>query len=153
MTGPLSVADGEVTYRFPLVVAPRYMPGTPLRGDQVGVSLDPAGFPLSNVRSALHAAWADEAQGLLQVHIGSGERLNRDFILRFTLGDSAMRTSARATNVGGGVPSGMADTFLITLLPGMTSTAMRPRDLVFVVDRSGSMSGWKMVAARVLSRA
>jgi Ca-activated chloride channel family protein len=180
MTGPLSVADGEVTYRFPLVVAPRYMPGTPLRGDQVGdgvhvdtsavpdasrisppvllgsypnpvqlsirVSLDPAGLPLSNVRSALHAAWADEQQGLLQVQIGKGERLNRDFILRFTLGDGAMRTSARATSVG--IGTGLADTFLLTVLPAMTSTAKRPRDLVFVVDRSGSMSGWKMVAAR-----
>jgi Ca-activated chloride channel family protein len=180
MTGPLSVVDGEVTYRFPLVVAPRYMPGTPLRGDQVGegthvdtnavpdasrisppvllanypnpvqlgirVSLDPAGLPLSNVRSALHAAWADEKQGLLQVQVGKGERLNRDFILRFTLGDGAMRTSARATSVG--VAAGVADTFMLTLLPAMTSTAKRPRDLVFVVDRSGSMSGWKMVAAR-----
>src|SRR5919198_1146004 len=28
--GPLPYDDGEATYRFPLVVAPRYVPGSPL---------------------------------------------------------------------------------------------------------------------------
>jgi len=177
MTGPLPVVDGEVTYRFPLVVAPRYIPGKALAGDQVGdgtaidtdavpdasrisppvllrgypnpvrlgirVAIDGAGLPLSMVRSALHAAWADEAEGLLQVKIGQGERLDRDFILRFRLGDTAMRTSARATKVNGG-----DDAFLLTVLPAMVGGTSRPRDVVFVVDRSGSMSGWKMIAAR-----
>ncbi len=27
LTGPLPVVDGECTYRFPLVAAPRYIPG------------------------------------------------------------------------------------------------------------------------------
>jgi Ca-activated chloride channel family protein len=179
MTGPLPVADGEVTYRFPLVVAPRYMPGRALDGEQVGdgtardtnavpdasrisppvllagypnpvalsidVSLDAAGLPISQVRSALHAAWADESQGLLRVHVSPGERVNRDFILRFRLGDAAVRTSARATRKN----DGHDDAFLLTLLPPASSTSTtRPRDLVFVLDRSGSMGGWKMIAAR-----
>jgi Ca-activated chloride channel family protein len=194
MSGPLPVADGEVTYRFPLVVAPRYMPGKRLGGDDVGdgvhsdtdavpdasrisppvllagcpnpvrlslrCAIDPAGLPLSSVRSALHAAWADEAQGLLQVNVAAGERLNRDFILRFRLGDGAMRTSARATDTatdfgavaaagfGTGTASVGGDAFMLTLLPAMTGQQKRPRDVVFVVDRSGSMEGWKMVAAR-----
>jgi Ca-activated chloride channel homolog len=176
LTGPLSIADGEVTYRFPLVVAPRYMPGSALVGDQVGdgvardtdavpdasrisppvrlgqypnpvrlgiaVTLDGAGLPLSQVRSALHTAWANESEGLLRVQVSEGERLDRDFILRFRLGDGAMRTSARATK-------GLAeDAFLLTVLPAISATQTRPRDVVFVVDRSGSMGGWKMVAAR-----
>src|SRR5688572_8290871 len=29
MAGPLPYGDGEATFRFPLVVAPRYIPGTP----------------------------------------------------------------------------------------------------------------------------
>ena len=177
LTGPLPVVDGEVTYRFPLVVAPRYIPGTPLRGEQVGdgqqadtnavpdasrisppvllkgypnpvrlgirATIDPAGLPLSQVRSALHAAWADEKNGLLEVKVGEGERLDRDFILRFRLGDNVMRTSARCSD-----KHLESDAFLLTVLPPTTSTAKRPRDLVFVVDRSGSMSGWKMIAAR-----
>ena len=32
LTGPLPYGDGEATFRFPLVVAPRYIPGTPLPG-------------------------------------------------------------------------------------------------------------------------
>ena len=32
LAGPLAVADGEATFRFPLVVAPRYIPGVPLDG-------------------------------------------------------------------------------------------------------------------------
>jgi Ca-activated chloride channel family protein len=37
LVGPLPVDDGEVTFRFPLVVAPRYMPGSALGGDQAGL--------------------------------------------------------------------------------------------------------------------
>ena len=36
LTGPLPFDDGEVTFRFPLVVAPRYIPGMPLPGPTVG---------------------------------------------------------------------------------------------------------------------
>ena len=39
LVGPLPVDDGEVTFRFPLVVAPRYIPGTALGGDQAGLGL------------------------------------------------------------------------------------------------------------------
>ena len=34
--GVLPYSDGEATFRFPLVVAPRYIPGTPLPGPSVG---------------------------------------------------------------------------------------------------------------------
>lgn len=36
MAGALPYLDGEVTFRFPLVVAPRYIPGVPLDGPSVG---------------------------------------------------------------------------------------------------------------------
>ena len=36
LAGVLPYADGEVTFRFPLVVAPRYIPGLPLDGPSVG---------------------------------------------------------------------------------------------------------------------
>src|SRR4029078_9134867 len=39
LVGPLPVDDGEVTFRFPLVVAPRYMPGSGLGGDQAGLGV------------------------------------------------------------------------------------------------------------------
>lgn len=176
LTGPLPVADGEVTYRFPLVVAPRYMPGAALGGENVGdgvaldtaavpdasrisppvllagfpnpvhlgitVELDAAGLPLSDVRSSLHAAYADEKAGSLVVRLGNGERLNRDFILRFRLGDAHARSSLRVLPGARG-----EDTFMLTVIPP-NSVVRKPKDVVFVVDKSGSMGGWKMVAAR-----
>src|SRR5262245_57559528 len=36
LSGPLIYDSGEVTFRFPLVVAPRYIPGQPLPGASVG---------------------------------------------------------------------------------------------------------------------
>lgn len=182
MSGALPVADGEVTYRFPLVVAPRYMPGQVLGGDNVGdgiaddtdavpdasrisppvllpgfsrpvrlgisVELDAAGLPMSQVRSSLHAAYADDRGGKLAVRIPPGERLNRDFILRFRLGDDAVRTSARLLRDSlAGTPSAESSLGL-TILPPAISAGHKPKDVVFVLDRSGSMQGWKMVAAR-----
>jgi Ca-activated chloride channel homolog len=36
IVGPLPFADGEATFQFPLVVAPRYIPGSALGGEQAG---------------------------------------------------------------------------------------------------------------------
>lgn len=178
LSGALPVADGEVTYRFPLVVAPRYMPGQGLGGDNVGdgvamdtnavpdasrisppvllpgfpnpvrlsigVELDAAGLPLSEVRSSLHAAYADERAGRLAVCTTAGERLDRDFILRFRLGDATEHTTARLS-----APDESGEsTLALTLLAPLVGATAKPKDVVFVLDRSGSMQGWKMVAAR-----
>src|SRR5262249_37332821 len=43
----------------------------------------------------------------------------------------------------------MSGTFALTLVPPREAAGQqRPRDVVFVLDRSGSMDGWKMLAAR-----
>src|SRR5206468_1328853 len=41
LSQPLPYEDGEATLRFPLVVAPRYIPGTPLDGPSVGAGTGP----------------------------------------------------------------------------------------------------------------
>ena len=46
------------------------------------------------------------------------------------------------------MPTGDEGTYQLTVLPPVSSAPPRPRDLVLVLDRSGSMGGWKMVAAR-----
>ncbi|MFC5946521.1 VWA domain-containing protein, partial [Micromonospora harpali] len=45
-------------------------------------------------------------------------------------------------------PDGDEGTFALTVVPDPAQTAATPKDVVLVLDRSGSMSGWKMVAAR-----
>ncbi|GAA3972358.1 hypothetical protein GCM10023085_63430 [Actinomadura viridis] len=193
------LGQGAATFRFPLVVAPRYIPGAPLDEEAAGsgvapdtdavpdasrisppvllpgfpnpvrlsisVDIDPAGLELTGIRSALHVV-ADEGSGdRATVRLHPGERLNRDFILRLDYAPPATGEDAGTAGAGiapalaltpDGGPDGAPEgeqgesaegTFTLTLLPSGT-TRPRPRDVVLVLDRSGSMHGWKMIAAR-----
>src|SRR5580693_8979568 len=182
---PLPYSDGEVTFRFPLVVAPRYIPGHALPGAPAGsgvaadtdavpdasrisppvllpgfpnpvrltlsAEIDPAGLALAGIRSSLHgtAEQADageaEAAGHTIVRLRPGERLDRDFILRLALADQdRIATSLTLTPDPGEDPA--EGTFTLTLVPpdGGDQPRPRPRDVVLVLDRSGSMLGWKI---------
>jgi len=170
VVGPLVFEDGAATFRFPLVVAPRYIPGTPLSGESVGdgfaadtdqvpdasritppvllpgfpnpvrlsigVEVDPAGLELGEVRSSLHAV---NQEGNL-ITVSPGERADRDFVLRLAYAGQSSTAVC--------VPDGDEGTYQLTVLPPEATTAVRPRDVVLLLDRSGSMGGWKMVAAR-----
>jgi Ca-activated chloride channel family protein len=179
LTGPLPYSDGEATFRFPLVVAPRYIPGVPLSGAAVGDGVVPdtdavpdasrisppvllPGFPNpvrlglsvevplsslqpSDFRSSLHTIIESEDNDTKLFRLQPGERLDRDFLLRFRIGQDRLVTSLSLQPDRDG-PEG---TFLLTLIPPVQKTSKQTgRDVVFVLDRSGSMSGWKIVAAR-----
>ena len=179
---PLPYQDGEVTFRFPLVVAPRYIPGRPLGGVPAGsgvaadtdavpdasrisppvllpgfpnpvrltmsVDIDPAGLPLAGIRCSLHATSEEAAtDGHTIVRLRPGERLDRDFILRLAIADRKRIATSLVLTPDPGEDSAQG-TFTLTLLPPDGGDRSRPRDVALVLDRSGSMSGWKMVAAR-----
>lgn len=179
LVGPLPYSDGEATFRFPLVVAPRYIPGQPLPGPSVGagvasdtdavpdasrisppvllagypnpvrlslsVAVQPGNLLLRDFRSSLHSVLLDaDAEGVRTIRQLPGERLDRDFILRFRVAAEAIQTSLTLQPDA----SGDEGTFHLTLMPPALTAAQRPRDLVFILDRSGSMAGWKMVTAR-----
>ncbi|MBB5779632.1 VIT domain-containing protein [Nonomuraea jabiensis] len=170
MSQPLPYEDGAATFRFPLVVAPRYIPGSPVDGPSAGdgvapdtdavpdasrisppvllpgfpdpvrlslsATVDAAGLELRELASSLHVV---EEEGHT-VRLRPGERLDRDFILRLSFDAS---TSLQLDG-----PPGQGGTFALTVVPPPLQSARTPRDLVLVLDRSGSMGGWKMVAAR-----
>jgi Ca-activated chloride channel family protein len=177
LCGPLLYDSGEATFRFPLVVAPRYIPGVPLTGDSVGDGVAPdtdavpdasrisppvllPGFPnpvrlgitveventadWPNFRTSLPVKGTRTATGH-QLRVEPGERLDRDFILRYPMGAGSVQSSLVLKPDA----DGRNGTFALTLLPPLAqSQAMKPRSVAFLLDRSGSMSGWKMVAAR-----
>jgi Ca-activated chloride channel family protein len=166
MSQPLPYEDGAATFRFPLVVAPRYIPGTPIDGEPAGggvapdtdavpdasritppvllpgfpspvrlslsARVDASGLELRELASSLHVV---EEEGHT-VRLRPGERLDRDFILRMSFDAS---TSLQLDGRG---------TFALTVVPPALQATRAPRDLVLLLDRSGSMGGWKMVAAR-----
>ncbi|HJP73049.1 MAG TPA: VIT domain-containing protein [Pseudonocardiaceae bacterium] len=169
LAGLLPFDDAEATFRFPLVVAPRYIPGAPMPGQPAGsgtsldtdavpdasritppvllpgfpnpitlsatVDVDPAGLVFGDLAASLPVR-TEENGDRLRVRLNPGERANQDFILRLRVGDTPGSFAVRDGS------------FALTLVPpGETATA-RPRDVVLVLDRSGSMGGWKMVAAR-----
>jgi Ca-activated chloride channel homolog len=183
MVGPLLYEGGEVTFRFPLVVAPRFIPGTPLEGRSVGagvtdntdavpdasritpplllpgnpvsvrfslqVIVQAAGLPIEDFRSSLHAIGSEQtADGATRLTVHPGERLNRDFILRYRIGEETLTTSLTV------VPDATGDegTFVLTVVPPVGGPSNKqqpgPREVIFLLDRSGSMAGWKMAAAR-----
>lgn len=180
LVGPIPYDDGVATLRFPLVVAPRYIPGValdePSAGDGVApdtnlvpdasrisppallpghpnpvrldleATIDPAGFVLSDLRSSLHTV-RTERTGVssVRVELRPGERLDRDFVLRFGLAGAGATSSALAVPDHPGASEG---TVAVTVVPPRPTGDARHRDVAVVIDRSGSMGGWKMVAAR-----
>lgn len=183
LIGTLPVNNGEATFRFPLVVAPRYTPGIPLDGVDVGLGtqhdtdlvpdasrISPPvllpGFPnpvrlainvaidissyglaadnwLAALEASLHNVTATRDGNTVHISLQPGERLNRDFLLRFPVSGEVLTTSAVVHT-----DDDEQSTFAIQLFPPKLPPSAKPRDVVFVLDRSGSMEGWKMVAAR-----
>ncbi|MBK7070721.1 MAG: VWA domain-containing protein [Myxococcales bacterium] len=179
LSGPVPIDDGEVTWVFPLVVAPRYVPGAPLPGEQAGLgvaadtdavpdasrisppvllpgmpsavrlgvrlSVDGGGLPVAQLRANLADVDARADGRGWQIALRPGQRLDRDLVLRWQLGGASLASSA----VWAPDAAGAGGTLAVTVVPPIGSAAGgRPRDVVVVLDRSGSMEGWKMVAAR-----
>lgn len=180
LSGQLGYFDGEAEFRFPFVVAPRYIPGRPIPGESVGngmaidtdqvpdasrisppvllpgfpnpidlsleVTIDGGALPIYKLRSSLHAVSKRKIEnGSIKVTLYPGERLNRDFILRFIVADDSIQSTLAVFPD----EDPTRGTFQLTLVPPANSAKTTPRrDIVFLLDRSGSMMGWKMVCAR-----
>jgi Ca-activated chloride channel homolog len=171
--------NGESELRLPLVVAPRYIPGTPLARESVGDGncvdtdlvadasritpprlargVDPqtalklkveilpeASASLFDLFCTQHATRTDLEQGGINVTLARvDEKLNRDFVLRWRSTSDRVKTSLITYKDASGETYG-----LLSIMPPRREGYLgAPRDIVFVLDRSGSMQGIKMTSA------
>lgn len=176
--------QGVFRLRFPMVVAPRYIPGAaavagfagtgwavntervpdaaritppvtaPATGPVNPVSLEAdlePGFPLAHLDSAYHKVnVSGQENGRYRVTLEPGAFADRDFELSWRPAAGRAPQAALFTEARGGA----AYALLMVVPPvGAESEARRlPREVVFVIDTSGSMHGDSLTQARAALR-
>ncbi len=151
--------EGQWEWRFPLAAAPRYL-GAPGRvADAANVSLDvaeslPVRASLAMVvrdttasgrspESPSHPLSCAPEGGGHRVELGSGNAvpLDRDVVVRWSV--ATMKVGA-SVDVAGPRDGRLTDAHaLVTVVPPVAAANARlvPRDITFLLDTSGSMSG------------
>jgi Ca-activated chloride channel family protein len=169
--------SGTTELRIPLVVAPRYIPGNPLprgevgdgvendtdlvpdasriapprlaHGSNPGISLS-IGVDILNLTTGVadlccsqHAVQTQSKNGVFHVSLSQeDELLNRDFVLRWRTASEKIQSTLLVHQEEDGGTVGM-----LSVVPPKQKFSQTPRDVVFLLDRSGSMEGVKMVSA------
>jgi Ca-activated chloride channel family protein len=160
---PVAVSAGDYSLRVPLVVAPRYTaPSAAPAPDATAAIVDPrvdgavnpvtitvhlrAGFPLAQVTSATHGLDVRDENGGKTITLAKGKvAADRDFVLTWRAAPLA------APAVGLFHEKVAGDHYVLAqLTPPITArtTPPAPRDMVFVIDNSGSMGGESMLQAK-----
>ena len=169
--------EGLFSLRFPMVIGPRYIPGTPIhdettdfnsrgwamatdevpdaglisppvldkdehRKNRVNMQIDlNSGIALAWVKSLYHEVHADEiAEGHQRLRLKEGEmKADRDFVLQWRLHDSVKPAAALFQQKW----QDKHYSLLMVSPPATTpeDTQQPARELILVVDTSGSMQG------------
>jgi len=164
----LSASDGEYRFVYPGVVGPRYGGGAqPIDLPTAWVSnpylhageAGPAGLdisvtlnsplPLHDVQCATHrilTRWNGANSGTVSLDEPKQTAGNRDFILRYRLAGNAIVSGLTRFSAGG------ENYFMLQAEPPQRTSAaeMPPREYLFILDVSGSMSGFPLDTARSL---
>ena len=157
------LADGAWEWRFPTVVAPRYLGAQGRVADAAKVTVDIADAELPvklsltmSIRDRLsdgarpespsHPLHSEALLGRFEVAFGDerGVRLDRDVVVRWRVAAPQVGTSLDVTG------SGHA---LLTLVPPSVKKTPVPRDLIVLLDTSGSMGGAPLDQARRVTAA
>ena len=122
----------------------------------VAVSIDSGGPAITDVASELHAISVESRNASSrQVTLDDKKTIpNRDFILRWKIADAAIEPAFFAhtsDSTDAGVKGGY---FALMLEPParVAPAEIRPRELVFVLDTSGSMNGFPIEKSKALAR-
>lgn len=138
-----TIAAGEPERSAP-VAAPT-VPGAIVGAPTVAISalLDP-GLPLERVESSTHSLAIEQNGQRYAIRLADDVvASDRDFVLRWRAKPSATPTAALLRE-----PAGDDQYTLLMLLPPTQPAAALPRELILVIDTSGSMEGQSIVQAR-----
>ena len=173
----LRYEDGRFSLRFPMTLTPRYIPGQGLPDKQgngwsadtdrvpdasrvtppivtasrahkiaLTASID-AGMPLDIVASRYHPVKVTEQDGRYAVTLDSGTvPMDHDFELVWQPTPSAKPRAMAFTETIGGKPY-----HLLMVMPPdeeLATAARMPREVVFIIDTSGSMHGVSITQAK-----
>ncbi len=171
----LKFEGGDYEFVFPMVVGPRFIPGTPIdaSGDtdivpdasritppvvppetrsrhDIGVTVEiDAGVPVSEVRSTSHQIRIEHDGQIVRVKLGGEDTIpNKDLILRYRVsGDSTQATVLTHADERGGH-------FAIYLIPALDyrTDEIVSKDVVFLMDTSGSQHGDPLLKSQELMR-
>ncbi|NET57897.1 MAG: after-VIT domain-containing protein [Symploca sp. SIO2E6] len=174
-TDSLKFAGGDYEFVFPMVVGPRFIPGTPIdetadtdrvpdasrimpplippetrSGHDIGVTVEiDAGLPVSEIRSPSHQFRIEHDREIVRVKLlGTDTIPNKDLILRYRVGrEQTQATILTQADTRGGH-------FAIYLIPALeySPAAIVPKDVVFLVDTSGSQQGDPLRKSQELMR-
>ncbi len=162
----LKYEKGEFEFTFPMVVGPRYLGNAPdpekisppvaPAGTRAGsdihltVNLD-AGAPVQAIESVLHQVRVDaRSNSRFVVSLRNQSEIpNRDFILHYRMASNSVKSAflAKYDPVKGGY-------FSLVLLPPRAPSQQQiaPREIIFVLDQSGSQNGFPMEKSKELAK-
>jgi Ca-activated chloride channel family protein len=176
----LSYDAGEYEFVFPLVIGPRFVPGTPLdrppsgvgtrtdtdavpdasrisppvvghgvrRGDDVSITVEAhAGAPIDRFVVPTHEVESRAIEGGLSLSLREADEIpNRDFVMRYRVVGDAPRATMLLGPKG---KSGSGRFVLVAHPPQMDVDAVvGRREMIFVIDCSGSMWGEPLALAK-----
>lgn len=165
--------DGCWEWRFPTVVAPRYLGATGRVADHAKVTVDVADTELpvklglsmsirdriadgARPESPSHPLHSGKGLGRTDVTFGDerGVGLDRDVVVRWKVAAMKVGTELDTARPSKG-PAGDFGYGLLTLVPPAAEAHMAPvpRDLIVLLDTSGSMSGAPLDQARRITSA
>ena len=164
----LKFEDGEFEFVYPMVVGPRFLgkgtkdperlaPPTLPPGVRSGQNVDltltlHGGAPIVDFRSVLHQVRASKVDGeTVRIELAKRDEMpNRDFVLRYRTASKAVSEAVFTTwdeKTGGHFA-------LVLAPPPKPAPALRsPKEMVFVIDQSGSQSGFPIDKSKELALA
>jgi len=160
--------DGAWEWRFPTVVAPRYLGPAGRVADAAAVSVDVADGPLApRVSLVLHVldevlgAPSSPTHGLeigkgegVEIQLAEASRLDRDIAVRWPVAQPRVGVALQAARPEAGQAHDKSAYGLMTVVPPAVRSRGRAvaRDLILLVDASGSMYGAPIGQARRLMK-